>query len=417
MGDYPFGPSAAGGAGTLLSPSGDVTGVKDAAAIMAAYNAGSKLIDLNPTGPWYIAGGQVVINGSGIYINAPGVIINGVGSGDVIRMFDSSNYNTRTVNGGGILGMPIINGTAMTGNSCGVHAGDILQLALFVQCQFFTSGTTSKCVWLDNQWFFTEQCWGRILATSGTSLVKFDNSTGTTNPGATGSFDRFGADIFLENGGVGNGVVFSNGAIIINPDKMGIFGNFLASATAVYSVIVFDNTTSEIANGTLYIGVELDTAGAHIPTTINFDNGGFTGIHNCNGLIDFSEGSQQFAASNNSGNCIFAGDVFGDTTLQAMQALSRPFSSQPTFESAQTFFTGSNGWIRTGSATSYTGMIMQAGSFPNQTVTITNIGAGAITFAAVGTSNVLGGITTVIAGNTAATFVWDTTSSVWVRIV
>ncbi len=198
---------------------------------------------------------------------------------------------------------------------------------------------------------------------------------------------------------------------------MGIFGNFLASATAVYSVIVFDNTTSEIANGTLYIGVELDTAGAHIPTTINFDNGGFTGIHNCNGLIDFSEGSQQFAASNNSGNCIFAGDVFGDTTLQAMQALSRPFSSQPTFESAQTFFTGSNGWIRTGSATSYTGMIMQAGSFPNQTVTITNIGAGAITFAAVGTSNVLGGITTVIAGNTAATFVWDTTSSVWVRIV
>lgn len=62
-----------------------------------------------------------------------------------------------------------------------------------------------------------------------------------------------------------------------------------------------------------------------------------------------------------------------------------------------------------------TGVILQAGTFPGQEVTVVNeaVAANTVTFAASGTSNVADGTSSVIAGLTARSFVWDSATSLW----
>lgn len=62
-----------------------------------------------------------------------------------------------------------------------------------------------------------------------------------------------------------------------------------------------------------------------------------------------------------------------------------------------------------------TGVILAAGTASGQNVTVINeaTGANSVTFAVAGTSNVANGTSTVIAGLTAATFVWDAGTSLW----
>jgi hypothetical protein len=395
---------------TALAPSGNAAA--DAAAINAAISsvpAAGGTVNL-AAGTWRLAAGAITVARSGVFLSwAPGAVIVGSGTGDLIRMYDPSTYNTRTVNGGGILGSPLFNCSAMGSGSSAFHAGDILGLQAYLQVSF-CAGTNG--VHLDNNYYWTEQIEADIRVTG--CNVRFDQSANVSGF-ATGSFDRFKGTIWVENQGIADGVLFSGGSFIVDPVDFQVFGNFLGGTAAVWSVIHFDNATSTISYGVIHIGVELDSTTAFPPRTFTFNNGGFVGIHNCSGAMDFSSGSSQFAQSNNGGNFIFAGDVFGDTTLVAMQALSRPSNVQGSSGNNQTFFTGSNGWIRTNPAGAVTGCILQAGSFPSQTVTVVNTGAGTITFAAAGTSNVADGVADVIPALTARTFIWDTTASLWYR--
>lgn len=68
---------------------------------------------------------------------------------------------------------------------------------------------------------------------------------------------------------------------------------------------------------------------------------------------------------------------------------------------------------RVSPAGAITGVILQAGTFPGQTVAVVNeaVAANTVTFAASGTSNVADGTSSVIAGLTGRTFVW--TGSLW----
>jgi hypothetical protein len=70
---------------------------------------------------------------------------------------------------------------------------------------------------------------------------------------------------------------------------------------------------------------------------------------------------------------------------------------------------------RVSPAAARTGVILQAGSAPGQEVTIINEAAAAtsITFAAAGTSNVADGVSDVLAGLNARTFVWDSVTALW----
>jgi hypothetical protein len=76
------------------------------------------------------------------------------------------------------------------------------------------------------------------------------------------------------------------------------------------------------------------------------------------------------------------------------------------------------GLWRANPAAARTGIILEAGVTLGQRFTLINLAAGAntLTMAAAGTSNVADGVACVVAGLTAAHFVWDTTSARWYRV-
>jgi hypothetical protein len=125
------------------------------------------------------------------------------GTGDVFRIYDSTLWSSKTVNGGGFLGLTV-DGTHATGNSSGVHVGDIFKLKFDVGVQNFFAGTTSKGIWFDNQYSWCEQMEGEIFAQNCTQHVVFDN-TANTSGNATGSYDRMNLNIFINQNGTGSG--------------------------------------------------------------------------------------------------------------------------------------------------------------------------------------------------------------------
>jgi len=62
-----------------------------------------------------------------------------------------------------------------------------------------------------------------------------------------------------------------------------------------------------------------------------------------------------------------------------------------------------------------TGVILDKGSSPGQTVTLVNESGNSITMAAAATSNVADGTSAVLAANRAFWLVWDTGTNLWYR--
>lgn len=308
----------------VLWPSGDATGVKDAASINAALGAGFEYIYLSPAAAWYIECGQITINASGTWIDAPGCLIYAVGSGDMIRMYDSSSIGSRTTQGGGFIGYPIVDGTNTTGNSTPFHAGDIFRLNARYQPQNFTAGTTSKGGWIDNVYLFTEESVIDAVVTNCTENFVFDvHYTGSPSANVTGSFDRGDITVYVNQSNPAfDGVVWQNGALMID-GKLTIRGNFNSSGSSLTSCVLRVTgatpagaalaSDSNIGNSMVDVGVEC-ASGSFTPQTIVF-GAGSNQISNCYGQMDFSNGAP-FASSNNASNLLnFFGPVTGDVAL------------------------------------------------------------------------------------------------------
>ena len=260
--------------------------------------------------------------GPGVYIQGAGLWATTVmfhGTGDLFRVWNP-NYLTATVFGGGITGL-MLDGTSAGAGSAGLHAGDLLQYRIDIGVRHW-NGTGSKGVHFDNQVIQTEQVIGRIWAQNCAAHVVFDVAPGAA-PGASGSFDRAILAIFIDQQNAGDGVVFQNGAYMVN-GALAVFGNFSNSAAAnSYAVLRLTGQTPSGVTGVSYsniqkcrldIGVECDNALAHAPQTVNV-GGANNGVTNCYGILDFSSGAP-FAASNiGSGLYDFFGPVAGDSTL------------------------------------------------------------------------------------------------------
>lgn len=319
----------AGTVAQVLYPSADTSGATDAAAIVAAIAAlpgGAGLIRLAPTADWNIECGQVTA-ATAVYIDATGCWISARGAGDVFRFVDSSTYLSRGIQGGGILGFPVIDGTHVTGNSSAVHAGDILQLTMDVQVQNFTGGTTSKGCWFDNQNYWAEQMRGRIFASNCTAHVVFDVS-GTPATTATGSYDRADLSIYVIPGSSAqDAVVFQSGTVIVD-GALRIAGNFTGAGSAPSSAVLRltgtasgsrpdTGVSSNLTSCRLEIGVECDDSGPDIgPQTITFGSSS-NFIFACYGVMDFAAAGLIFQVSNGtSANFDFFGRINGDDTLR-----------------------------------------------------------------------------------------------------
>lgn len=321
-------PGAAGTTGwfNVTSYGADPTGATDSTgafqtAIAAVASAGGGVV--------YMPGGTYTISSTLTCTTVPAYFlgdgawattISFTGTGDCFRVYDSSTYGSRKKFGGGFAGLTI-DGTKAGAGSAGLHVGDLLQYELDLTVQNF-SGTGSIGVHLDNNYYWTEQLYGRIYAQYCTSNVVFDWTT-TTSSTSSGSFERCDLDIYVnQDSSKFDGVVFQNGAFITN-GSLKIRGNFGASSTPVSSAVL-RLTGNKTANGyasysglvdsMIDIGVECGS-GTYPTQTIAF---GATGnvISGCYGALNFGAAGNTFAPSNNTTNVFsFYGQTGGDSTL------------------------------------------------------------------------------------------------------
>lgn len=297
-------------------------------ALSAAASAGIGVVKCAPVA-WNWAGGTVLHDGSGLKLDLEGVTITGSGSGALIEMYDSIAFESRTIHGGGVDGDPWIDGTAMTGNSYAVHMGDIFEAVCNVRAIGFNAGSGSKGVWFDNRYAICEALHARIFTSGCKAGVVFDVNSGATATGAhvnaTGSYMRSDLDLHVNQGDPGNdGIVFQNGAFLVDGVQLAIHGNYGTSASALTSAVVRVTgstpsgitavTASTIETTPFSWGMENDGGDANAPYTIFF-GGDSNFIRNCTGVVGFGSGTP-FKSSNNAGQFLnFVGVVTGDANL------------------------------------------------------------------------------------------------------
>lgn len=300
-----------------LKPSGDPSGVTDAARIMAAVAAlpaTGGVVNM-AAGVWYLKCGSVVINASNVWFNAQGCYINAVGSGDTIRMYDSSNPLTRAVFGGGILGRPIIDGTNTGANSTGLNIGDLECMQVNVAIQNFT-GAGSTGLLLNNAYFWTEEADVRATVSGCTNLVTFTDATNQASFG----YGNFDFTVF-QGTNQQPGVSITNGAAVYH-GSLRMRGNFKSGAAATTAAALMINGQNSISQGSaldacrLDIQVECSSGGAISPATIAMSTSPFASAYNNYGILDFSYGSGGFAPSAvTTAQFSFSGIVHGDPNL------------------------------------------------------------------------------------------------------
>jgi len=315
----------------------DATGGKDSTTainnvIEASMKDGS--IVYLPSGTYLVEGNLIAeISGRPIQITGDGwgqTVISFTGSGDCFRSYCPGLYSTDTIfgavpAGGSITGITI-DGTNHGGEGgSAIHVGDLLQYNINVDVQnFYQPG--DKGVWFDNQYWWTEQLYGKIFASNCASHVVFDNN-GDTN--STGSFERCDLAIFIDqNDATFDGVVFQNGTYIAD-GALAIEGNFTGANTDVESAVLrFTGAApdshadagaySNIINSRLNVGVECDAPESNTtPYTIYFQTSD-NYILNCTGIMDFMAAPAAFQQCNIPGSVSnFTGPILGDTSLVA----------------------------------------------------------------------------------------------------
>lgn len=302
-----------------VSGSDSTTAFQDA--IAAAATAGGGVVYI-PAGTYTISS-TLTCTTTPVYFVGDGAwatTIAFTGTGDCLRIYDSTTYGSRTKFGGGVIGLTI-DGTGAGAGSSGVHVGDLLQYELDLTVQNF-SQSGSIGVHLDNQYYWTEQLYGRIYAQYNASNVVFDWTSGTATT-SSGSFERCDLDIYVnQDHAAFDGVVFRNGAFTGN-SSLKIRGNFGESSSAVTSAALrltgYQNANgypsySGIINSMLDIGVEC-ASGTYTPQTIVFGSTSNT-LANCHGALDFGLAGSTFTESNNTTQVTnFIGHISGDKSL------------------------------------------------------------------------------------------------------
>ena len=323
----------------------DATGAADSA---AAFNAAVAALDggpgyiLVPGGSTYELASTVGPLVTGQYIVfEPGVFINWTGTGDCFRWVDTSTYLARTVQGGGIIGHPVIDGTNDGAGSCGLHAGDILGFRFDVAIQNF-SKSGDILLHLDNQNYWTEQAIGTAYLNNGTQFVVFDCGGADTS---TGSFDRGDFTFYINQYDVAyNGIVWQNGASQVG-GRCRVLGNFETANSAPSSVVLTITGTvpaghpgagaySGLSYLELDVNVEADEGDTYGPQTIHF-GASENFITACTGNLSFGA-ANTFQESNSAGASQFSyqGTITGDSTLSSVFPNRSTFDGEVFFDSA-----------------------------------------------------------------------------------
>lgn len=432
----PFAPAAATLIG--LQPTGDVTGTRDTLAInnaVAALPAAGGTVTLGG-GTWYVKGGQVVIGRSAVYLQGAGkwaTYVRGVGSGAVFRMFDPANFDTRTVNGGGVGGLAI-DTSAMTGSSSAIHWGDLIQSRWDVACLNFTPGNTCIGWWADNQWGIGEQSTGLVYCAGNAVNVQWDQNPAGGSTMCSGSFERPDMTFYVNQLGAANiGFLWNNGTFITGA-ACSWLGNFGGSASVLTSsVFRAQGSTpagsadgppgSKVSNAQWFgnVNVECQSGSAHNPTTFSVDGGGafFGPIF---GNLNFGAAGANFAPTSaivsffgltDGGDPNIVAQTSQAWLWQGQTAIGTYAATTPVANGA-TLSTAAS-YLAVSSAGAVTGLIITLGGFDGQKLTVVNTTAFTLTFAAAATSHVADGVSDVIPALTAREFTYSINTSLWYR--
>lgn len=422
----------------VLQPTGDETGADDTTAVKGAITAlgtGTGCVVL-ATGVWFIECGQVIIDHSGIYLAGVGkwaTYVNAVGAGDVFRLFDPSDFDARTIHGGGVLGMTI-DGTATTagGDSSGVHWGDIFQTNWDVAIVGFAA-TPGSVNWLaDNQWAIGEQAQGLVYCAGGSTNYKFDQNPAVGSTQCSGSFERANLAVYADQVDASfDGWVWDNGTYITN-SFMDFGGNFLGTDGGAVTSAVFRATGSTPAGsadgpeGSIpsnaqwfgNTGVECAGGSTFTPTTFAVDgDGAFFGP--IFGNLSFGAAGDNFTPT--SAIVSFFGLTDGDPGIVAQTGqpwLFQGIFANGTFAPAQVLTNGATitsdkSYTAVAPAAAVTGIIMGPGSLDGQTMDVVNASTHTVTFAAAGTSLVATGTACIIPANEGTSFRWSINTNLW----
>jgi hypothetical protein len=431
-------PGTWSGAVIQLAPSADTTGAASATAINDAVRAlgGPGVVKLAPTAPWYIKCGTVVVDGSGVTIDAAGCVIHATGTGDLFRMYDSSDYDSRAVHGGGLAGYPFIDGTATTGASCPWHAGDIFSLQSKFLAQNFTGSGSHGVLW-DNQWALAEQMDADVWVSNCATHFGWTQNPAEGSTGCYGSFERGKLRLRFSQVNAGypvfefsNGVYFGGTAWEISGNAAGTDSG--AVTTAMYyatgstpsgSADGAEGTVSSNVAGNILSNIELaDNGGSpwtYTPTTFKADGSCYFG--DLTGRLDFGQAGNNFTPT--SAVVGFYGETDGgdpNIVSQTSQAqLFQGLLGLGTYAAANALAT--NGtitpaacYIQLAPTGNITGIKIAAGSWDGQPLIVNNSSTHTVTFAASGS-----GIATnseTMAANTAAFFAWSVNTSLWYRV-
>jgi hypothetical protein len=270
----------------------------------------------------------VTIRGDG----ASATILSYYGSGDCIRMYNDQAYGSGGAQSyfSGILDLTV-DGTNATGSPAGLHVGDISFLQIQgVIVQNFT-GTSSTGVHMDNTTNWTEEGDYRIGVINCTRGVVLDVTTGTNSYGYSNfdlTFFQAGAQSCLC---VIDGALLYHSFVKIRGDVEGSASSLTGNPAVIYlSGVGPDDSQSVGANPTITatkmdVLVEPnDNSGANpnLMQTIYLDTATFGIINECYGMMDFSQGTGEFApiasaaltgSAGYFGN--FSGIIVGDSNL------------------------------------------------------------------------------------------------------
>lgn len=429
------------GAVQLVLPSGDVTGVTDAAALVAAVAALPVGADgsrhgtvIMGAGVWYVECGQVVADVSGVYFAGMGkwaTYVYAVGHGDVFRLFDPSDFDARTVHGGGVGGMTIdgVN-TTNAGDSSGVHWGDIFQSRWDVAIVNFAATAGSVNWWGDNQWAIGEQAQGVVYCSAGSTDYKWDQHPAVGSTKCSGSFERAVLVVDCQQvNATAYGFVWDNGTYITD-SQMYFGGNFTGTNAGPVTSAVFyalgqtpagsaDPMTFSNGSWNGTVGIEcaggftdnpttflVDGAGAFfgpISGTMNFGAAGnnFTPTSAIVGFFGTTDGGDPNIVAQTTQSWLYQG-IFANGTYATPQVLTN-----------NTAILSTVSYTAVNPGAAVTGIILNPGSFDGQTMDVVNVSAHSVTFAASGTSNVATGTACIIPADQGTTFKWSVATNLW----
>ncbi len=244
--------------------------------------------------------------------------------------------------------------------------------------------------------------------------------TVTAKAGATNTIGNAAAVA----GGAGNGA-FNGGAATVTGGASGAGATGNGGAVGVTGGAAA--STAGTGGAVLSKGGLGTTTGAGGASTVEGGTGGATGS---GGLATLKGGASAGAGGTAGAVNIDSGAATGGTgagiTIGTTNALSVTLGKTVWTPSAVQDVAGAGGTILiptltstkriTATGSAGTGTILGVGTVDGQVITLLNVSANSVTFAAAGTSNVADGASSIMAALTANTYVWDATTTKWYHL-